>query len=247
MSDEQIKIKLEADWWIPRKERDEHRKGFHPVLSQIPELKQIIQALGYLPETRRAVCVQAGGRLGLWPIELARHFAEVHTFEPDPTNFACLEANVVLHKPDAEIVATCCALGVGHGDAFLKESQRSDGMHYLAPAGETWERGRMVPMSSIDELALEACDALFLDVEGLELDVLRGAIKTLRAFKPLIVAEENILIERYGRKQGDVQRWLEELGLGYRLVAEHFMYPPNIQHDGRFHGSDLIFAVVSNG
>ena len=53
----------------------------------------------------------------------------------------------------------------------------------------------MVPMTSIDaivaELSLQRLDLIKIDVEGFELDVLKGALQTIRRFRPRIVAEFN--------------------------------------------------------
>lgn len=41
----------------------------------------------------------------------------------------------------------------------------------------------------IDDLDLESCDLIQLDVEGYEHEVLTGAIKTIEKFKPTISVE----------------------------------------------------------
>ena len=44
------------------------------------------------PETK--LCVQAGGHLGYWPLMLAKKFAHVVTFEPEPYAYAALAKNI---------------------------------------------------------------------------------------------------------------------------------------------------------
>lgn len=246
MRDVTTEISKVRGWWIPKKERNDRKRGFHPIESQRPELKQIPFALHWRGPADRDVVVQAGGRLGLWPLYLAEFFDHVHTFEPDPVNFVCMKRNIAEHWTPAhgQIHAYNMALGGQNEHGWLVDSPESDGMHYLRKDAEPGVSGSPCEVTTIDSsLMLPACDALFLDVEGFELAVLRGAIDTIVRFKPLIVVEENALIARYGRDRGDVERWLVSQSLGYKLVGEHTMLPPKIQNDGGFHGSDLVFAV----
>jgi hypothetical protein len=64
-------------------------------------------------------------------------------------------------------------------------------------AGYSSEAGRavVVPIITLDALVesrrLERVDLIKIDVEGFELGVLRGAVRTIRRFKPTIVMEFN--------------------------------------------------------
>ena len=42
---------------------------------------------------KRRLVVQAGGNIGAWPTWLSKKFDQVHTFEPEPTNYKCLVHN----------------------------------------------------------------------------------------------------------------------------------------------------------
>lgn len=42
---------------------------------------------------------------------------------------------------------------------------------------------------TIDSLNLDSCDVIHLDIEGYETNALRGAMKTIQKYKPLIVLE----------------------------------------------------------
>jgi hypothetical protein len=46
-----------------------------------------------------------------------------------------------------------------------------------------------IPTMRIDDLALPRCDLIYLDVEGEELNALKGAMETIERCKPVIVYE----------------------------------------------------------
>lgn len=149
--------------------------------------------------------IQAGGHCGAWPRFLSRYFTEVHTWEPDPENFACLTRNV-----PANVVARPGLLG--RCDAQRVEfhhNDRNSGGHRAYPRPGTQ------PVECIDDFDLRP-DAIVLDIEGMELPALQGAERTLRLMWPVIMIEDRSHGTKYG--WGEALPWLE--GLGYRVVAE---------------------------
>jgi FkbM family methyltransferase len=132
------------------------------------------------------VCVQAGGHVGLWARRLARHFEEVNVFEPVPELYDCLKMNTA-HLPN--VIPRNEALGETAGEVLLTvlPSGRSN-LSGTVKAGDLL-RTVATPVVTIDDLALVRCDALFLDVERHELEVLRGAKRTIKEFNPTITLE----------------------------------------------------------
>lgn len=131
-----------------------------------------------LPE-RRAV-VQAGGCAGLWPLALAHYFPRVYTFEPDPTNFACLKANVA-ETPN--VVAMPCALGETFARVGLTRPRAKAGLWHVEGDGD-------IPLVPLDAVVGDTpIDALVLDVEGYEVQALRGAERLIAAHHPLLWLE----------------------------------------------------------
>lgn len=161
------------------------------------------------------VCVQAGGATGVWPVEFADHFEQVYTFEPDPTNYAALEKNIqersienINHKRAAlgdddtvniKIIRDPC-----HVDNY--------GAGYAVPGGDT-------PCIKIDSLELESCGLIQLDIEGYELKALKGAVNTIKKYKPVIVLEVKPHPQLGGRSPREAADYL--LSLGYKETA-HF-------------------------
>ncbi len=159
---------------------------------------------------RRRTAIQAGGHIGTWPVMLAGLFDTVFTFEPEAANFTCLVRNL----DDRQLTNVFSARGVlGHRrrPVGLLVSPKSTGQHRV---GE----GARVPSYRIDDLGLDDVDAIFLDVEGSEINALRGAERTIEKCRPVIMAEENRRARNQGFEIGDLGRLLN--GWGYSKVAE---------------------------
>lgn len=187
-------ILIEGVWWPD----DVGRKWKH----SLKHVRSLEHAIALVPQRRTAV--QAGGNIGLWPHRLAQIFRRVVTFEPDPIARACLEKNVQPHveiRPEA-VGATLSRCGILHS---------SLGSHHVT-------RGDEVPIVPIDSLAIEDLDLLQLDVEGYELEALRGAASTIDRCGPIVQVELRGFVSRYGGADSDVVAFLA--GLGYKEVSK---------------------------
>lgn len=159
----------------------------------------------------KRVAVQAGGHCGAWPLWLSRRFDRVYTWEPDGMNFACLMRNVAKESPE-RIYAARGMLGSFGSTLSLNRNQVNIGGHKGTP-----DRGP-VPVYQIDALDLQDCDLVQLDVEGMELPALSGAVVTLTKHRPVLMIEDRDHGARHG--WGTRERLMEFLaGIGYREVA----------------------------
>jgi FkbM family methyltransferase len=79
-----------------------------------------------------------------------------------------------------------------------------------------------VTTDSIDALArrenLRSVDFIKMDIEGAELDALKGAEAAIRAHRPKLAISIYHRLEHYW----EIARWIDGLGLGYRFFLEHF-------------------------
>ena len=153
--------------------------------------------------------VQAGGNCGVWPINLAKRFDRVLTFEPDPMNFTALAFNTAHLK---NVVRVQAALGVTSNLVGMEEPERENCGALRVGAGG------LLPTLPLDLFAFVALDLLMLDVEGSELFALHGALKSIEKFRPVIVVEDKGLSDHYGYKKGDIEAWLAR-EFGYEVVA----------------------------
>lgn len=129
---------------------------------------------------QRDQVVQAGGHAGIWPLELAKTFKTVHTFEPEPALFECLKRNT----DGTGIKVWDKALGEFVGEVKLRP-------HCSAGSWRVSDEQGKVPVKQItvDSLGLTKCNALILDIEGYEPQALRGAAQTIARCRPVIHVE----------------------------------------------------------
>lgn len=164
------------------------------------------------------VAIQAGGNVGLWPLEFSKHFGHVHTFEPDEISFNCLSKNL---SDRDNVTMYKYALGAIEGRCSIEH--RSLGSHRIIP-------GKNVQMITIDSLELNDIDLIQFDLEGYELLALQGAEITIRNFRPIIQVEMRNFTEEYGGNDNDVTAYLARLG--YKKYADR-------------PGNDVIFWHVN--
>lgn len=159
---------------------------------------------------RYRTAIQAGGNMGVWPWLLAKRFEMVVTAEPEPECFRYLDINV----QNERVIKINAAFGEVEGTCsmqFDRHGKKNMGAQFVAP-------GEDCRVMTIDSLGIADCDLIYLDIEGFELNALRGAVRTISATRPVIVVEDKGLSDKYGSKQGDIEKWLAA-DFGYKVVA----------------------------
>lgn len=140
----------------------------------------------------------------------------VYAFEPHPRNFSLLEHNT---KRLTNVVRISLALSDREGETRLFESAQATGGHSLLASRGPYTREIAVRTTSLDEWVGERdIDLIKLDVEGAELEVLRGARKMIGRARRLA-----LIVEFYPRAQAargmDPRTLLDELrALGFDLA-----------------------------
>ena len=153
------------------------------------------------------VFLDVGANIGWYPLVLARtspHRIETLAFEPDPLNFALLEANVRLNGcPSVRPIRKAVADTEGTRTLY-RYANKNLGRHSLLPIND---RGTVeVETVTLDGfLAREGIDPgrvafVKVDVEGYELPVLNGAQRLLDAV-PLVLCEYSPGYMRRGRME----------------------------------------------
>ncbi len=128
--------------------------------------------------------VDVGANLGLYTVLLSflvGPAGRVVAFEPDPHHFALLLKNCALNAC-ANVEAHNLALGRGSGRFFLHKEILNSGNNFLGAGGMHSRNEMEVDVLSIDEfLPTLRPDLVKIDVQGWEVEVLRGLRRTLSA------------------------------------------------------------------
>jgi FkbM family methyltransferase len=140
-----------------------------------------------------------GGNVGAITLALADkvgHAGRVYSFEPGPVIFGRLVNNLNLN-PDLKEVVFPQMLGLSDEEGSLMYYElghyRGDGVLY--PPDGTWEyhESFQVNVTTIDLFTsrqdIRRIDFMKIDVEGMEQAVLRGGLKTISAFRPILYLE----------------------------------------------------------
>lgn len=193
----------------------------------------------YEPETellpllvpRGGVCIDVGGNFGQFASYLARAAGPegvVHSFEPLTYNGRMFQG-VMRRMKLTNVVFYPYAVGAKGGTLRIAVTARNTGEAHVSDAGEE------VEVVTLDEWGahLGRLDFIKIDVEGFELDVLRGASGLLQRFRPAIVCEVTVFSEeRYGVPPAASFAFLRALGYRGHVWREGRLVPVERPVDG---------------
>tara|TARA_Y100000992_G_scaffold296327_1_gene258392 strand:- start:298 stop:936 length:639 start_codon:yes stop_codon:yes gene_type:complete len=139
-----------------------------------------------------------GAWVGTWTAKINPFCGRVVAFEPDPTHYQCLVKNC---PDDVETHQ----LAVGNEEKMISLSEDD-----FTQAKRVVGNGT-IPMVKIDSLGFDDVDLIKIDVEGFEMEVLKGAENTLNNVDYLMI-ELNNNSKKYGSSNLEIEKYLKKLG-----------------------------------
>lgn len=136
-----------------------------------------------------AVVLDVGANLGTTVMSLARQVGdggEVVAFEPQPLMAQCLHTSLTLNQI-FNVRVLSVAVSDRSGWVRMAAQTIDSGGNYGAVA--IGEQGLCVPAVRLDDMDIERCDLLKIDVEGHEWNVIQGAQKMLVEAMPVVYFE----------------------------------------------------------
>jgi FkbM family methyltransferase len=139
---------------------------------------------------------------------------KVIAYEPNPLAFQCLVHNT---EKCGNVFTFCHALGAEHREQSLTDIPNA-ASNYL---GETGRLVHVRPMDS-DASLFGQINLMKIDVEGYELNVLKGAEQLIEKFHPTMVVEINqIALERQNTTPTEVVSWIVRHGYAVSILHRH--------------------------
>lgn len=175
-----------------------------------PELRHLDSIL-----IRRRTALDIGANHGIYCHALARTFDQVHAFEPQPACVATLEGwnapNVTVHQIGLSDRPRTLDLHIPVvGQVPLT------GYASVGPIDGPSQTLRM-DVRRIDDLELTDIDFIKIDVEGHELEVVRGGRETIATHRPVLLIE---IEQRHLGPDRDVRAIIAEIAdLGYSCLV----------------------------
>ncbi|MGU7775991.1 FkbM family methyltransferase [Burkholderia sp. MR1-5-21] len=193
------------------------------------ELDTIMQVVDQLPDD--CIAVDGGANAGLVCVPIAQRLrargGQVHAFEPQRTLYRALCGTAALNDLD-NLHLLNMGLASRNGTMRVPDIDYGQDADFgtVSLVSDSESGGTPTPVVTLDSLGLPRLDFLKLDIEGMEIDALRGARRLIEAHAPWC------WIEYW--KTGDAAIIAEFDGLDYtfyRMDALNLLCVPNARWD----------------
>ena len=200
-----MKIEKVNDFWVPSNDVHIEQWKSGTPFTQNKCLNKFIKYCESQTKKMKTV-IDVGAWCGTWAKAIEPFAKKVIAFEPDKIHFECLQRNCTINcTPRME------AVGAQLQEVSLTEDN-------FTQAKRVNEKGN-IRMITLDHMAYEDVDMIKIDVEGYELEVLKGATKTLESVKYLMI-ELNNNTKKYGSSNVMVEKFIGDLG--FKVLMEHW-------------------------
>jgi FkbM family methyltransferase len=162
-----------------------------------------------------------GTNMGFYTVWMSRfidQYGKIHSFEPDNQNYLRLQTNIALNQIEGIVKTNRCA--VSDSDGWLKFTEGRDGENHISnfALDASVEVQSITLDTYLETQGIQHIAYMKIDVEGFELQVLKGAKELLENKKvDIIQLEINQQLNNAGTKVNDLLFFLENHG--YNLYS----------------------------
>lgn len=141
-----------------------------------------------LPSPRKGIFLDIGSNIGNHTLYLFQNnlIQSAYCFEPIQDTFRILEKNISINKLQNKVMLFNVGVGESRGTAQIASySKENTGMSQLKISNDG-----SIPIIAIDDIEFDY-DISFvkIDVEGFELNVIKGMLGTIKKYKPTLFIE----------------------------------------------------------
>ena len=182
------------------------------------------------------VVLDIGANVGTHTVFFAQKVGPTGTviaFEPQRVLFQILCGNVALNSL-TNVHTRHAAVGRSPGSANVPGLNYAGADNFGGLSLEGQSRGETVPLLPIDQLNLQACHFIKVDVEGMEGEALAGAEQTIRRLHPIVYVEND-------REAKSAALIGQLLALEYRL---YWHLPPLFNAKNHFGETQNLFPGI---
>jgi len=218
----------------------------------------VFRALDAIDEPYRGrTFLEVGANFGVYALPAVAEFgfANAVAYEPDPVSFELLEMNIERNGLSNRVRAYNAALSSSAGQLTLKLGSRNAGDNRIVSGGTSDEPGTVsVPALTFDEevgagrIPVSDLGLVWLDVQGHELEVLRGATTLLASSAPLVMEYATAMVDRAARR--DLDELIADcfdvmVDIGWCTLTNRLRFQPasavrDLAPDGRTIETDLL-------
>lgn len=200
-----MKIEKVNDFWVPSNDVHIEQWKAGAPFTQNKCLNKFIKYCESQNKKMKTV-IDVGAWCGTWSKAIEPFAKKVIAFEPDKVHFECLQRNCTINcDPRMEAV----------GAEVMEVSLTEDN---FTQAKRVNEKGN-IRMINLDYMNYQDVDMIKIDVEGYEMQVLKGATKTLENVKYLMI-ELNNNTKKYGSNNMEVEKYIASLG--FKVLMDHW-------------------------
>jgi FkbM family methyltransferase len=185
------------------------------------------------------LALDVGANIGVHTVPMARLVGErgaVFAFEAQRTAYQTLCGNVAVNG----LLHVWChnvAVGDSPGSIIVPVLNPERPNNFGGLALGKYAAGDRIPISRLDDTPMPACRFIKVDVEGMELQVLRGAAKLIERFRPVLYVEND-----KAEKSAELIRHIDSLGYDLYWHRPPLFNPQNFLG----HGENVFADVLSH-
>lgn len=195
----------------------------------------------YIKQTKRChTYLDIGVNIATHSIVYSKIFKSVISFEPDDYNYNQSKENLLINNV-TNVKLLNKALGSKKGFVKTeKHSNHSRGCIFTRLINDN----KGIEQITLDSLKLNNIDYIKIDVEEHELDVMQGAVETIKSNKPIIEFKYNGESEKFNVKYDDIKTFLNNLNYRFDKQFESNFY---FIYDNTNSNKKIFSNIYKNG